>query len=263
MSCAARARTRFSRRLSSKPLSGRGIVVTRPAAQAPGLAALIERAGGRALLFPAIEIQDLPERPLPPLERFDLAIFVSPTAVEYALRRVRDWPQGLRCAAVGRGTARELGRRGIAEVLVPEHGADSEALLAAAPLRDVKDRRVAIFRGEGGRELLGETLAARGAHVEYIECYRRVPPRADPGPLLAAWRAGEIHAVIVSSAQGLQNLLALLGDDGARQLLATPLFVPHERVAEQARAQGARELVVAGPGDDEMSARLVAYFGSR
>lgn len=249
--------------MPSKPLERRGIVVTRPAAQAKHLAALIERAGGRPLVFPAIEIEELAERPLPPLERFDLAIFVSPTAVDCAFRRVRAWPKGLRYAAIGRGTARELGRRGVAEVLAPERGADSEALLALAALREVKDKRVVIFRGEGGRELLGETLAARGAQVEYVECYRRVLPRADCGPLLAAWADGQIDAVVVSSAQGLQNLLALLGDAGRPQLLATPLFVPHERVAEQARAQGAREVVVAGPGDDEMSAQLVAYFGSR
>jgi uroporphyrinogen-III synthase len=249
--------------LPSRPLEGRGIVVTRPAAQAQGLAALIERAGGRALVFPAIEIQDLAGPPLPPLERFDLAIFVSPTAVERAFRLVRDWPPRLRYAAIGRGTARELGRRGLAPVLAPERGADSEALLSAAPMHEVKGQRIAIFRGEGGRELLGETLAARGAQVEYLECYRRALPRADSGPLLAAWAQGAIDAVVVSSTQGLQNLLTLLGDAGRPQLFATPLFVPHERVAAQARALGAREVIVAGPGDDEMSARLVAYFGSR
>lgn len=225
--------------------------------------ALVERAGGRALLFPAIEIQDLPERPLPPLERFDWAIFISPTAVDCALRRLRERPQGLRYAAIGRGTARELRRCGIAEVLAPERGADSEALLALAPMHEVKDKRIAIFRGEGGRELLRQTLAARGAQVEYVECYRRVLPRADPGALLAAWAEGAIDAVVVSSGQGLQNLLVLLGDAGRPRLLATPLFVPHERVAEQARALGAREVVVAGPADDEVGARLVAYFGSR
>ncbi len=251
------------RRLSSKPLEGRGIVVTRPAAQAQGLASLIERAGGRALVFPAIEIEDATERPLPPLERFDLAIFVSPTAVDRAFRRVRDWPPKLRYAAIGRGTARELGRRGVAPVLAPERGADSEALLALAPMHEVKGKQVAIFRGEGGREVLGETLAARGAHVEYVECYRRVLPRADSGPLLAAWADGAIDAVVVSSGEGLQNLLKLLGEAGRRHLFATPLFVPHERIAEQASALGAREVIVGGPGDDEMSARLVAYFDSR
>lgn len=249
--------------MQNNPLQGRGIVVTRPAAQAQRLASLIERAGGRALLFPAIEIQDLPPRPLPPLERFELAIFVSPTAVERAHRLVRAWPPGLRYAAIGRGTVRELERRGVAGVLAPERGADSEALLALQPMQQVAGKRIAIFRGEGGRELLGETLAARGAHVEYVECYRRVLPQADSAALLAAWAQGAIDAVTVSSSEGLENLLALLGDAGRQELLATPLFVPHERVAEQARAHGAREVIVAGPGDDEMSARLVAYFGSR
>ena len=251
-----------SRRLQNKPLEGRGIVVTRPAAHAQGLASLIEQAGGRALVFPAIEIQDLPRRP-PPLEGVDLAIFVSPTAVDRAYRLVQAWPPGLRHAAIGRGTVRELERRGVGGVLAPERGADSEALLALQPMQDVAGKRIAIFRGEGGRELLGDTLAARGAHVEYVECYRRVLPQADGAALLAAWTQGAVDAVTVSSSEGLENLLTLLGDAGRQQLLATPLFVPHERVAEQARARGAREVIVAGPGDAEMSARLVAYFGSR
>lgn len=249
--------------MQNKPLEGRGIVVTRPAAHAQGLASLIEQAGGRALVFPAIEIQDLPQRALPPLERFDLAIFVSPTAVERAFRRVQAWPPRLRFAAIGRGTLRELERRGVGGVIAPERGADSEALLALEPMQNVAGKRIAIFRGEGGRELLGDTLAARGAHVEYVECYRRVLPQADSAALRAAWAQGAVDAVTVSSSEGLENLLALLGDAGRHQLLATPLFVPHERVAEQARAHGAREVIVAGPGDAEMSARLVAYFGSR
>ena len=81
---------KFFRRLGNKPLAGRGIVVTRPRDQAAGLAALIEAAGGRALLYPAIEIEDLPDpaaarNVLRDLERLDLAIFVSPTAVRKAL----------------------------------------------------------------------------------------------------------------------------------------------------------------------------------
>ena len=237
--------------------------MTRPAAQAQGLATLIEQAGGRALVFPAIEIEDLPPRPLPALERFDVAIFVSPTAVERAFRLVRAWPPRLRYAAIGRGTMRELELRGVSGVIAPERGADSEALLALEPMRQLAGKGVAIFRGEGGRELLGDTLAARGAHVEYVECYRRVPPKGDGAELLAAWAQGGIDGVTLSSSEGLENLLEMLGDAGRQRLLATPLFVPHERVAQQARAHGAREVIVAGPGDAEMSARLVAYFASR
>src|SRR2546428_4968258 len=86
--CAARAPPKFCPRLQSRSLQGRGIVVTRPSGQAGRPASLIEAAGGRAILFPAIEIQDVPDRPVPRLEDFDLAIFVSPTAVRCALERI-------------------------------------------------------------------------------------------------------------------------------------------------------------------------------
>jgi uroporphyrinogen-III synthase len=244
------------------------VVVTRPRALAAGLAGLIERAGGRPFVFPAIEIDDPADpaaalRVLGRLERFDLAIFVSRTAVQKAfelLGRQGAWPAGLPAASVGAGTAADLARQGVARVLAPASGADSEALLALPELARVAGRRIVIFRGEGGRELLGEGLAARGAVVEYAVCYRRVRPSADPAPLIAVWQAGEIHAVTVSSSEGLANLAALLGAGGRERLAATPLFVPHPRVAEDARRLGIARPLVAGPGDAEMLERLVAYF---
>jgi uroporphyrinogen-III synthase len=240
----------------SFPLTGRGILVTRPREQAAGLARLIEQAGGRAHLFPAIEIQDLPPpQALARLAEFDLAVFVSPTAVAKALPQVGAWPRALRVAAVGAGTRRELEKHGIAQVITPRSGADSEALLATPELADVAGRRIAILRGDGGRALLGDTFVARGAQVEYISCYRRLAPKPPPRP----WRAGELAAVTVSSSQGLDNLFAVL--DPA-MLRATPLFVPHPRIAERARALAAREVVRAGHSDAEMLDALVAYFRS-
>ena len=41
-----------------KPLENVGVVVTRPVHQAGNLAELITRAGGRAILFPTLEIFD-------------------------------------------------------------------------------------------------------------------------------------------------------------------------------------------------------------
>jgi uroporphyrinogen-III synthase len=238
-------------------LAGRGVVVTRPRELAEGLAVAIERAGGRAIRFPAIEIEALPlpavlERP----EDFDLAVFVSPSAVD-AAGAGRRWR---RAAAVGAGTRQALERRGIAPVLAPQGAADSEALLALAELQQMAGRRVLIVRGEGGRPLLGDTLAARGARVTYAECYRRKRPVADPASLLASWEAGAVQAVTVTSGEGLDNLFALLGAAGAARLRATPLFVPHARVAAQATRLGVEDIVLAGPGDGEMLERLVAYF---
>jgi uncharacterized protein HemX/uroporphyrinogen-III synthase len=243
--------------LESRPLRGRGILITRPAGQAQRLASLVEAAGGRAILFPAIEIEPLPER-APPRGNFDLIIFVSPTAVRCAAGRMDD--PGARVAAVASGTRRELEAHGFHDVLVPREGADSEALLALPELQDMAGKRVLIVRGEGGREALADTLAARGAQVEYFECYRRVLPRADAAPLAAAWDRGEVDATTVSSAQGFDNLVTLLG--GAR-LATRPMFVNHARVGERAREAGIPELIIAGPGDEEMAEALVAYFGPR
>jgi uroporphyrinogen-III synthase len=236
-------------------LTGKGIVVTRPASLAQGLASLIEADGGRAFLFPAIEIEPLAA--LMPPGKLDLAVFISPTAVREGLKQLKALPP--RVVALSRGTRRELERHGVTGAIAAD-GADSEALLAAPELQQVAGQRIAIVRGKGGRSVLGDGLRERGALVEYVECYRRVRPRSDPAPLHAAWRAGQVHAVTVSSAQGLANLFDMLDGELLRGL---PLFVPHARVADEARRRGAREALAAGPGDDEMFARLVAYFQAR
>ena len=239
-------------------LSGRGVVVTRPRELAEPFARLLEQHGARAIVFPALEIQPLPPPPtLGRIADFDLVVFVSPSAVRVTLAAL---PRRLTAAAIGAGTARELERAGIGPVIAPVAGADSEALLALPQMHQLAGKRVLIVRGEGGRELLAQSLSERGARVEYAECYRRVRPRADPAALLASWAAGGVHAVTVNSGEALDNLLALLGAEGAARLRATPLFVPHARVAAQAAQLGVREALVAGAADSEMLERLVAYF---
>jgi len=242
--------------LASDDLRGRSILVTRPRAQAERLARLIEQAGGRAPLFPAIEIEDVPPPPaLSRLQEFDLAIFVSPTAVAKAMPHIAAIPERVRVAAVGDGTRRALEKFGVIEVITPASGADSEALLATRQLGDVAGKRIAILRGDGGRALLGDTFVDRGATVEYVTCYRRLVPK----PPARSWKAGDLSALTVSSSQGLENLFAVLDPE---MLRSTPLFVPHARIAGRARALAVREVVLAGHSDDEMLARLVAYFRS-
>ncbi|HEX6827943.1 MAG TPA: uroporphyrinogen-III synthase [Burkholderiales bacterium] len=253
------------------PLAGRGVLVTRPAQQAGALARLVAESGGYSILFPVIEIMEVEDlRPLlqiiDRLQDFDLAIFISPNAVDKAMNLVaarRAWPPDLKFAAVGQGSARELRRRGLSGVIAPEGRFDSEALLALPEFGDMAGRRVVIFRGEGGREFLGDTLRALGAEVTYAECYRRRRAGTDAAALLRVWARGEVHAVTVTSAEGLHNLFDMLGKLGQQWLKKTPLFAPHPRIAQAARELGIATVVTTGPGDEGLFAGLRDYFAGR
>ncbi|HEX2826507.1 MAG TPA: uroporphyrinogen-III synthase [Burkholderiales bacterium] len=249
-------------------LAGRGVIVTRPAGQSDGLAKCVEREGGKAIVFPVIAIEDVADRErlmriVDRLDDFDLAIFVSPSAVAKAMAAItgrRAFPSSLTAAAVGPGGARELKRRGIERVLVPPARFDSEGLLDLPELRHVAGRHVVIFRGEGGRALLAETLALRGARVTFAECYRRVKPQADVAPLVDAWDRGEVHAVIATSSEGLRNFHDMLGEAGRAALRRTPVFVPHPRIKDAAHALGIAEAFVTAAGDEAMVAGIVSHF---
>jgi uroporphyrinogen-III synthase len=254
--------------MNAGPLSGRGIVVTRPREHALALAERIRAAGGDPILFPTIEI-------LPPenagavlslvsrLDGFQLAIFVSPTAAVRGHAIVvasRNWPEGLRVAAVGMGTAGALEELGFHAVIAPAGEADSEALAELPELQNLRGRSVVIFRGQGGREWLRERLEGQGARVEHAECYRRARPDADAGGLLARWQRGGIDAVSITSAEGLANFFGMLSPTGRGYLRATPVFVPHPRIALAARELDVREVVVTGSGDDRTAAEMAAFF---
>lgn len=247
---------------SDHTLAGLNIVVTRPRAQAVPLAHAIEQAGGKALLFPLLEIEPATtsralRELVAHLDEFDLAIFISPNAVRYGMQAIRAagaLPAKLKLACVGQGSAKVLRELGVQDVIAPQHGADSEALLALPMLQKVAGWRVVIFRGDNGRELLADALTARGAKVEYAACYQRVKAPLDVAALLTA----EPDALTVTSSEALTHMWEQ-GDAAARKRLAAlPLFVPHERIAQAARTMGFDKVMVTQSGEDGMVAALIA-----
>jgi uroporphyrinogen-III synthase len=250
-----------------KPLTGITVLVTRPAHQAGGLADRICAAGGTPILFPVLEILDVADpRPLLELigrlDEFDLAIFISPNAVNKAMNLIdrRSLPPRLRFAAVGQGTVKTLEKFGIDAVIAPTMRFDSEALLDMAELKQVEGKHVVIFRGDGGRELLGKTLLERGATLEYAECYRRAKPSADTASLLKAGASGAISAITITSSEGLRNLFDMIGEPAPAWLRQAPLFVSHERIAEIARKLGCAHVILTSAGDNGLLEGLSNYF---
>jgi uroporphyrinogen-III synthase len=249
-----------------RALQGLGIVITRPRAAAEPLAAALEGEGARAFVYPALEIEDVEDSPqllgtLASLAQARLAIFVSANAVERGLARVRragSWPESTRVAAIGEATAEALRNSGFQAVISPAERHDSEALLALDALRAVDGWHIVIFRGRGGRELLKEALEARGAHVAYAECYRRVRPSHDAAAILAPWKRGEIHAVSVLSNETLDNFLAMIGPPGRALLGGATLVVPHPAVGRHPAAREFAGVIVAPPGRDSMVRALAS-----
>jgi uroporphyrinogen-III synthase len=251
-------------------LAGRHIVITRPLAQAGHLAEQLAELGATPVRFPVLAIFDIEDkRPVLDaairLETYDLVVFVSPNAVNKALDVMlqhRQWPVAVAAATLGRSSERELARRGVKDIISPQLRFDSEALLEAPELQQMTGKRVLICRGDGGRELLGDTLISRGATVEYLMVYRRGLPTLDPAPLLKLWEAHQLDAVTLTSSEGLRNMIGMIGHLGHAWLKNTPTFVPHARIAEQAHQFGLRRIIPTGPGDDGLISGLLAYFDS-
>lgn len=252
-------------------LDGRCIVVTRPAEQAGGLCRAIRAAGGEALLFPVLAIGPVADAgPLNDivdhLDDFDIAFFVSPNAVRHALDSLvarRQWPAGLRVATVGKGSERELRRHGFERVIAPQSGFDSESVLALPEFaaEAVAGRRVLVFRGDGGRDLLGDTLLERGAEVVFVPCYRRYRPDIDPSPILDRALEATLDALLLTSSEGVGNLVEMVGSAGMQTLRDVPVFAPHPRIVEHARAAGFRNVFETEAGEDGMLRALVSHFG--
>jgi uroporphyrinogen-III synthase len=163
-------------------------------------------------------------------------------------------------AAIGRSSEAALASHGIREVVAPQERFDSEALLELPEFADVKGKRIVIFRGDGGRDLFGDTLKERGATVDYVTCYRRTRPALDPAPLLKLWSEGRLDAMTVTSSEGLRNLYEMVGKLGQGWLKRTPTFVPHARIAAQAGALGLHNVILTGPADAGLLAGLSDYF---
>lgn len=243
-------------------------MVTRPAGQATHLAEQLYELGAHPVLFPVLAIEAVTDTtPILDaairLDQYDWAVFVSPNAVDNALAMIlanRAWPVTVRAATVGHSSEQALVKHGIGNVVAPQERFDSEALLALPEFADVSGKRVVIFRGDGGRDLFGDTLKARGAWVDHVTCYRRGKPDLDPAPLLKLWSDAKLDAMTVTSSEGLRNLYEMVGKLGQGWLKRTPTFVPHARIAEQARSLGLHEVVQTGPADAGLMAGLLEYF---
>ncbi|MBC7184043.1 MAG: uroporphyrinogen-III synthase [Marinobacter sp.] len=252
-------------------LNGRRVLICRPEPEASRLASRFRSAGAAVRILPLIDREPLPETPerrtlILSLDEFSHVIAVSPFAARLLLDEIDAWwpqiPMGIRWYGVGAGTAAVLAEHGLSPRRPPE-GWTSEALLALPSLQKLQGERVLLARGENGRELIRETLEARGARVTPLPLYRRFRPDYPPELIQATLESFAPEAIVALSGETLNNLIALSANSG-HNLYDRLLIVPADRVAEQARAAGFRNPCIPGSlADNDIVAAVATQLAGR
>jgi uroporphyrinogen-III synthase len=220
-------------------LAGLCVLVTRPERQAQGLCDLLLEAGALVELLPLLSIAPVADAAavrswLEAAHAWDYWIFTSANAVRYAaLLDKGPWP---RPAAAGAATAAALAEAGHPAVTAPDRQDGAAGLLADPRFANCAGRRILIVTGENTLPELAEGLAQRGAQVQSVAVYRRVPVQHEPSRVAAAITASD--AAIISSAEALGHLLHLTPSAVRPLLFNLQLALPSARVVEKARQAG-------------------------
>ncbi|WP_299019893.1 uroporphyrinogen-III synthase [uncultured Photobacterium sp.] len=231
------------------------ILITRPAPECHQLARQLNAAGISTIAQPLLEIQPGQQLPtlisqLNRLQPDDFLIAVSVHAVNlahnYLMSQGASWPKNVHYIAVGHKTAAALTKCTDCDVLSPQSRCDSEGLLALPILAQIQGHRVLILRGNGGRELIYQALQQRGAEISYCETYQRSWIALDGEQLSQTWQTQHVSSLVVTSGEQLAHLSSLVPESNKAWFFQCHLFVPSQRIADQARMLGFRTISTVG-----------------
>ncbi|MFO1391827.1 MAG: uroporphyrinogen-III synthase [Agitococcus sp.] len=222
-------------------LTGLRIVNTRPEQRAVQLTQALEQQGATVFSLPlletvALELSAVSKDCLLNLDRYHSVFVVSPTAADLGLNALADfwpqWPVGIEWLAIGQSTAQVL-RSYLIEPIVPKQET-SEGLLQLPQLQQLaQGQRLLVLRGEGGRNLVRDSLQNRGINVDYVDLYRRQLPQCS----VQQWQLIQqqtIDVVIISSGETLKQWQQLAG----QQAQNIPILVISPRLVKLAHQQG-------------------------
>jgi len=205
----------------NRPLFGRGVVITRPEAQAESFAALLEERGARVIHFPVIRIAE-PEdfsgldRALMNLPDYAWIVFTSANGVRHFFQRLRERGgdvrdlRGIQIATIGPASAAAVEARGIPVDLIPGEYI-SEGVVKAFANMDLKGKRVLLPRAAEARDVIPEGLAVRGAAVDVVTAYRTVRSDRTREELETIFAEGKADVVTFTSPSTVHHFLDILG----------------------------------------------------
>ena len=272
-------------------MSTKTIVVTRPSGQARQLIEVLTRAieasgvGKRSLP----EILSLPLLTIVPksgehladhiaavLSDADLVIFVSPNAIESVMRLLeRDWQDFSKkiipIGVMGGSSHLALKNHGIGleenptPIIIPKNNEnwDSEGLWRelGSLQWNWQNKKVVIFKGEGGRDWLADTLTKAGATVEAISTYSRVPLDLD-NPAWHLVREMDLSKSLwlLTSSEAVRYLGEVMKDQFTQNLNAASALCPHHNIADAAELIGFGEVFTSEPGDEALIKSTLAWL---
>ncbi|BDH47640.1 uroporphyrinogen-III synthase [Salmonella enterica subsp. enterica serovar Choleraesuis] len=243
------------------------ILVTRPSPAGEQLVSRLQRLGREAWSLPLIDFspgRELPQlaNKLAALRPGDIGLVLSQHAVEWAAATLGQqgniWPSEVQWFAIGRTTALAFHQASGLAVNYPRDREISEVLLQLPELQNITGKRALILRGNGGRELIGDTLSARGAQVEFCECYQRTPCPYDGREEGFRWSRRGIDTLVVTSGEMLQQLYDLIPAPWREEwLLRCKLLVVSDRLARQGEALGWQDILIADNADNDALLRAL------
>lgn len=272
----------------SNKLSKKTIVITRPSGQARQLSEALQASlfhkgftletSPKIVSLPLLTIAPkdddlLVEQITAALQTADLAIFVSPNAIECTMRLFNQSWQDLSntlipIGVMGGSSMSALKNHGIGiegsptPIILPHDNAhwDSEGLWQELQRlqADWSNQKVLLFKGEGGRDWLTDTLKNAGAQVEAFSVYARVPLDLNN----SAWNE-------ILEMEFVQSLWLLTSSEAVRYLAQAKLplnlataVCPHHNIADAAKQIGFGKVLTCEPGDEALIAASQAWLSS-
>jgi uroporphyrinogen III methyltransferase / synthase len=202
-------------------LTGKTIFITRSPGQAGELRTRLESAGARVVEIPTIEIQPRSDFDwvFGGLAEYQWVFFTSVNGVRIFLDRAKavtgkEQPALPALCAIGPATAAELEKRGYRVDLLPGLF-QAEGILEEFLARHggaVDGLRVLLPRAARAREILPDTLRARGVGVTVVPVYDTVQPEGSREAIRRAFAESRPDVITLTSSSTVENFIGLAGD---------------------------------------------------
>jgi len=257
------------------------IVLTRPLGQSLRLGELLHRK------FPMLEQIQLPLLSIVPNENpvdakrlkellltTDLAVFVSPNAIECSMRLLQEeWPKNIPVAVVGGGSLETLSHHGITAqhgytIYSPSNPSewDSEGLWKILNQSQASwaGKKILFLKGMGGRAWLGEQFLLQGAEIHSVLTYKRVPLADDSPVWLGLKKSIPSDSIcLMTSSEAARHFAQFLKENSSwamSWLNEAMMLCTHERITQVCTELGFKNIDQCAPGDDQLLVKIDQWY---